>query len=102
MPSLDAFLTNPHVLTIIGPLVSAIIGGLIVAFVNALLARRKMQSEIEIQQLLSAYGLLLHAIGHLSRRSILYTHLCHLTLPELLEVENTSSLPYPAPIHPIQ
>ncbi len=45
------------------PLVSAIIGGVIVAIVSALLARRKMQSEIEIQQLLRAYSLLQEAVA---------------------------------------
>lgn len=45
------------------PLVSAIIGGSIVAFISALLSRRKMQSEIEIQQLLRAYSLLQEAIA---------------------------------------
>jgi hypothetical protein len=45
------------------PLVSAIIGGSIVAIISAFLARKKMQSEIEIQQLLRAYSLLQEAVA---------------------------------------
>ena len=68
------------------PLVSAIIGGSIVAIISALLARKKMQSEIEIQQLLRAYSLLQEAVAFIGDEDELHNRIWKMDEKSRLEM----------------